>query len=221
MNAPFPAKSLLAALALAALAPVAAQPDEKALRNTEIEAVRLMVENDGDNAYFIFSEDVVLYATNLVVECDQLEIFATRETQSDSDIGEFGAIKEVIATGRVRIVQEERVATCDKAIVQPRLQRIVLTGNAVVQQPGGRLVTESPEDEIILDRGNGRITIDTKGPRKFRFIGSPIRDLGFEQQSPVPTEAPATETEADTEAESETAPPADPVAPATEAPAAP
>ncbi len=218
MNQRPAAKSILAALALAALQPLAAQPDEKPLRNTEIEAVRLKVENDGDNAYFVFNDDVVLYATNLVLECDQLEIFATRETESASDIGEYGAIKEVIATGRVRIVQEERVATCEKAIVQPRLQRIVLTGSPVVQQPGGRIVTQSPEDEIILDRGNGRITIDTKGPKKFRFVGSPIRDLGFEQQSPVPTEpTPQSEPETETETDSPDAPPP----PAPDSPAAP
>lgn len=182
------AKALLTTLLCGFLAAFAvAQGDEKPVIQTEIESVRLRVQNDGENAYFQFSEAVVLTATNMKVECDSLEVFATREAEEQSNIGKFSAIKEIIASGNVRIVQDERTATCQKAIVQPNEQRIVLTGNPVVEQPGGRIVTFNPEDEIILDRGNGRITINTKGPRKLRVTSSSISDLGFEHQGPVPT----------------------------------
>lgn len=184
--------------AVLAFASAIAQDDEKPPVATEIESVRLQVQNDGDNAYFHFSESVVLTATNMIVECDSLEVFATREAQEQSNIGKFSAIQEIIASGNVKIVQEERTATCQKAVVQPNQERIVLSGNPVVVQPGGRLVTYNPEDEIVLDRGNGRISINTKGPRKLRLTGSAISDLGFENQGPIPT---ATEDSEETEEE--------------------
>ncbi len=166
-----------------------AQSEEKPQVATEIESVRLQVENDGENAYFHFSDAVRLTATNMVVECDSLEVFATREAEEQSAIGKFSAIKEIVATGNVRIEQEERTATCQKAIVKPNEERIILTGNPVVVQPGGRIVTYNPGDKILLDRGNGRIQIITDGPRKLRLTSSAIGDLGFETKEPIPTES--------------------------------
>lgn len=205
--------SLLAASFLAVS--TFAQSEDKKPVATQIESMRLQVENDGENAYFHFSDAVKLTATNMVVECDSLEVFATREAEEQSAIGKFSAIKEIVATGNVRIEQEERTATCQKAIVKPNEERIVLTGNPVVVQPGGRIVTYNPEDEILLDRGNGRISIISKGPRKLRLTSSAIGDLGFENKAPVPTESdykqegeevPATlENEASSEASDENA----------------
>lgn len=166
-----------------------AQNEEKAPVATQIESVRLQVENDGENAYFHFSDAVKLTATNMLVECDSLEVFATRTAEEETDLGKFSAIKEIVAKGNVRIEQAERTATCQKAIVKPNEERIVLTGNPVVVQPGGRIVTYNPEDEIVLDRGNGRISIITKGPQKLRLTSSAIGDLGFENKAPVPTES--------------------------------
>lgn len=215
-------KSILSLLALAALcmaASATAQTEDAPLRQTEIESMRLKVENDGDNAYFIFSESVVLRATNLVLECDQLEVFAERQTDTSGDLGKYGAIKEVVATGHVRITQEQRVATCGKAVVLPRDERIVLSGNPVVEQPGGRITMENPGDEIILNRGNGRIEFNTTGTRKLRLTGPPIRDLGFEQTAPVPTESPKDEAPAE-DANPDEAPKPEPQAPAAPAPEA-
>ncbi len=198
-------RPLIAILLSGALAQATfAQRVDKPLVQTEIEAVRLKVQNDGENAYFLFSEEVLLTATNMRVECDQLEVFATRQAEDDGQVGKFGAIRQIIASGNVRIEQAERTATCQKAVVQPNQERIVLSGSPVVEQPGGRVTTFNPEDEIILDRGNGKISIDTKGPRKLRLTSTAIRDLGFEQELPVPT-PPEDEAEEETEAEEEPA----------------
>ncbi len=166
-----------------------AQNEEKKPVATEIESMRLQVENDGEKAYFHFSDAVKLTATNMLVECDSLEVFATREAKEQSAIGKFSAIKEIVATGNVRIEQAERTATCQKAIVKPNEERIILTGNPVVVQPGGRIVTYNPKDEILLDRGNGRISIIAKGPRRLRLTSSAIGDLGFETKEPIPTDS--------------------------------
>ena len=190
------APTIIASLLACAIASTThAQNEEKPLVATVFEAHKGYVQNDGDNAYFLLTENVVVIATNMRLECDKLEVFASRTAEDPSDIGQFGAIKEIIATGNVRIEQAERTATCQKAIVQPNQERIVLTGNPVVEQPGGRLVTFNPEDEIILNRGNGKISINTKGPRKLRLTSTAIKDLGFEQDLPVPTPKPEGEPE--------------------------
>lgn len=164
-----------------------AQTPLKERVQTEIESVRLRVQNDGEKAYFLFSEGVVLRATNMLVECDSLEVFATREAEKQENIGKFGAIQKIVATGNVRIVQQERTATCDRAVVQPNEERIVLSGNPVIVQPGGQFLTYNPNDEIILERGNGKIEVNTTGPKKLKLISSAIDDLGFEGDAPVPS----------------------------------
>ncbi len=196
-----------AALIVVGASAPAQQTADMPLQQTEIESVRLRAQNDGDNAYIIFSEAVVLRGTNLLIECDQLEIFATRAAEGQEDFGKYGAIKEVIATGHVRITQAQRVATCEKAIVKPREERIILAGNPAVEQPGGLITVPNPEDEIVLERGNGTITVNTKGPKKLRLVGSPIRDLGFEQKEPEPTQ-PLEDESTDAEPSPENAAPA-------------
>lgn len=157
--------------------------DEKPVVQTEIESIRLQVQNDGENAYFHFNGFVVLTATNMRLECDDLEVFASREAEADGQIGKFGAIKKIIATGHVRIIQEERTATSEKAVVEPNEERIVLTGNAVIEQAGFSFEGK----EIILNRFNGTINIDGDLTRKIHLTGPAIGDLGFEEKSPVPT----------------------------------
>lgn len=198
------AAASIAAGALAQQAPSPSAPKtpraDKPMVATEIESVRLNVENDGENAYFHFIDSVRLTATNMVVECDSLEVFATREAEEQSNIGKFSAIKEIVASGNVRIVQEERTATCQRAVVKPNEERIELSGNPMVVQPTGRIVTYNPGDKILLDRGNGRIQIITDGPRKLKLTSSAIGDLGFEDQGPIPTSGEETAEPADEEA---------------------
>lgn len=208
MNARLPLAAA-SALALATVCFAQAIP-EAAVRPTEIESVRLRVQNDGDTAYFIFSEEVRLQATNLLLVCDTLEVFARRDADAEAAVGTLGAIQRIIATGNVRIEQAQRVATAGKAVVEPNEERIVLTEKPVVTQAGTRLEA----DELIIERGKGTIVVNPTTPNKLRFIGPAIDDMGFENEKPPEAEAeaqvppPAAEGSAG-EDESET-PPANP-----------
>lgn len=202
-----------ASLTLAAHAQSLPQKPDKPKVQTQIESVRLRVQNDGEKAYFHFIDAVVLNATNMYIECDSLEVFAIREAENQETIGKFGAIQEIIATGNVRIVQEERTAKCDKAIVQPNKERIVLSGApAIVEQTGGTITS----DEIILNRANGRITFDGTTKRKIRLLGPAIGDLGFEQKQAVPAPLGEDATDLKEPAAADETPAADPDAPAAE-----
>lgn len=187
---------------------------EKPVLPTEIESERLYIENDGERATFLFEGGVALSATNLRLDCDRLEVFASREEDLDAPIGKFGAIQRILATGNVRIEQEERVATAGQAEVLPREEVIILTEEPTVMQAG----TTVSGEKLTIERGRGRIQVQGSERRKVRLSGPPIRDLGFEEDPenptpPVDEEATAAETdETDTvspDNEKEEAPQAD------------
>lgn len=163
---------------------------------TQLEAVYGLLQNDGDNAYFLFTEKVKLRATNMSIDCDKLEIFAKRDADEQGSIGNFNSIKEIIATGNVKIVQVERTALCDKAIVKPQQQLIELTGSpATIEEAGG--VVSSPS--FIMNKADGEIVMGGNSTQKFTFTGPALDDLGFKPKDPVPTgsadlEAPEAET---------------------------
>ena len=67
-------------------------------------------------------------------------------------------IEEIVGTGSVRIEQEGRVARADKAWIDPVGSRLVLEGNAEVddvkgQVRGGRLVLNQGERRAIVEGG--------------------------------------------------------------------
>jgi len=179
---PPPRPVIAAALACALLpAPAPAQEEEplKEERQTVIESERLSVENDGDRAYFLFTGNVEVEATNLRLESDRLEVFATREAETEASIGKHGSIERILATGNVRIEQAERVATAGRAEVLVEEERILLTENPVVSQAGGRLTGP----ELVIERGAGRVIVKGDATNKVRLTGPAIRDFGFEPDS--------------------------------------
>lgn len=67
-------------------------------------------------------------------------------------------IKEIIATGDVKIIQTNRTATGEKAIYNRTAQTIVLTGNAQVEQEcdtvaGDKITIFLAEDKSIVEGG--------------------------------------------------------------------
>jgi lipopolysaccharide export system protein LptA len=119
----------------------------------------------------ICTGNVVLTGTNLKITCDRLEIIATRIGDKDETIGTFEHFKYILATGHVRIVQGDREATCGRAEVFPRDEKVVLT--------------EAP---VLLDHSNNTLLAATRitllrGQREaiaedVRLMAPPIQDLG-------------------------------------------
>ena len=60
-------------------------------------------------------------------------LFAGTINGAGATLGKYGKFKYLLATGHVRIVQGDRVATCGRAEVFPGDDRIVLTENPVVK----------------------------------------------------------------------------------------
>ena len=83
------------------------------------------------------------------------------------------------ATGHVRIVQGDREAVCGRAEVDPREDKIVLTGDPVVTDRGNG--TTWTGDTITMLRSQRRVLVGHP-----RVTGPPIKDLGFDKNQPPP-----------------------------------
>ena len=107
-----------------------------------------------------------------------------RSGDPKATLGKQENFKSLIATGHVRLVQNDREAICDRAEVLPGEDKVILTGNpATVRSKDGRYAGSGPE--MILERGQQRAVI--KSPR---FVLPPLRDLGpGKDKSKVPAPA--------------------------------
>jgi lipopolysaccharide export system protein LptA len=105
-------------------------------------------------------EDITLYANTLVIYYDQ-------ETKK---------LKQIIATGNVKVVQLERRATGQKAIFHQDENKVVLDGEAVVREGenvirGEKITFYVDEERSVVEGGKGarvntRITPPPKEEKK-------------------------------------------------------
>ncbi|MGY8696782.1 MAG: LptA/OstA family protein [Verrucomicrobiia bacterium] len=156
-------------------------PTDKPLQPTVIEAERSRSETNDGESYLIFSGSVKLTGTNLVITCNQLEVFArTKENEEDEEaaIGAFSSIQRILATGNVRIVQEERTATAGRLEVLPNEEVIILTEDPMLFQDGN--TAGGKGTELRFYSGKGRVEWTGGADNKVKFTGPPIQDLGFE-----------------------------------------
>ena len=83
---------------------------------TEIEAESLRAEITEEKGYLIGVGSVRMVATNLEITCNQIEVFTKVKDKDGNDtIGDISSINKIIATGNVRIVQDQRSATAGLA----------------------------------------------------------------------------------------------------------
>lgn len=128
----------------------------------------------------IFDGRVTVTGTGLRLTCDHLEVISARVGEKDDTVGKQDRFKSLIAVGNVHIVQGEREASCARAEVRPREDRITLTGNPVVTDRGNG--TTATGDPLILLRRERQVT-----GKNVKITAPPIRDLGFDPKSPPPS----------------------------------
>lgn len=138
----------------------------------------LTMRNNGVEAHFVWTDEVILTGTNLQVTCDQLEVFAERKSEekgTEAGIGSFQGIRRILATGSVVITQEGRTATAARVEVLPEEDIIVLTGDPAVTDPAGT----AKGSKITFFRGKQEFEIEDP-----QVIMRTIPNLGFPQQGP-------------------------------------
>lgn len=160
-----------------------------------------MVSTDKEST-FTFSKGVKVTATNMTLTCDFLEVVARRSGDPTATFGKQEDFKSMIATGNVRIVQNDREAVCERAEVFPGDDKVVLSGSPRVRSTDGQYEASGPKMELL--RGERRARIIGEAGERPRITLPPLKDLGYEKEkekrpatpvpnatSPAPESAPA------------------------------
>ncbi|HEY1848794.1 MAG TPA: hypothetical protein VGG37_06295 [Opitutaceae bacterium] len=184
-----PLLPLAAALAIAAATPARAA---EAPRDTTIDCTGLAesVSTDTDTTTE-FHDNVVAVGNDLVLHCDYLKVIASRIGDKTATLGKYGKFKYLLATGHVKVVQGDRVATCGRAEVFPGEERVVLTGSFPGISPAQPVVSIPSEGytatgpRMILYRGQRRAVIEGMPGQPAHISLPPIKDLGFPAAKPA------------------------------------
>lgn len=146
-----------------------------------------MVSTDKEST-FTFSKGVKVTATNMTLTCDFLEVVARRSGDPTATFGKQEDFKSMIATGNVRIVQNDREAVCERAEVFPGDDKVVLSGNPKVRSTDGQYEASGPKMELL--RGERRARIIGEGGERPRITLPPLKDLGYEKEKEKKPAAP-------------------------------
>ena len=135
----------------------------------------------------VFNDNVVTTGNDIRMTCDFLKVVSTRIGDKTATLGKYGKFKYMLATGRVRIVQGDRIATCGRAEVFPGEDRIVLTESPVVEITSEHYVATGPR--MVLYRGQRRAVIEGTPGSRVHISMPAIKDLGFPSTA-APTPSP-------------------------------
>jgi lipopolysaccharide export system protein LptA len=136
----------------------------------------------------VFRNQVVAVGNGMTLDCDYLKVIASRLGDKTATIGKYGKFRYLLATGHVKIVQVDRVATCGRAEVFPDEDRIVLTEHPVVKIESEHYEATGPR--MILYRGQRRAVIEGTPGHPSHITLPAIKDLGFPSEK-APTDVPA------------------------------
>ncbi len=180
-----PASAPAAPAAATATAPIPVVP-------TVIESGAAEMVSTEKETTFTFSRGVKVSATNMILTCDDLVVIARRSGDPAATLGKQENFKSLIATGNVRIVQNDREATCGRAAVYPGEDKVELTESPVVRSTKEGWVQTGPK--MILHRGERRAVIEGNATERPRLTLPPLKDLGYDKEKPkekTPGAAPA------------------------------
>jgi lipopolysaccharide export system protein LptA len=135
-----------------------------------------MVSSETEST-FTFRENVVVTGTNIKITCDQLVVIANRTGDVKATLGKQDKFKSLVATGHVRILQNDREAVCDRAEVFPGEDKVVLTGHPSVRSLDGQYRADGPR--LVLYRGERRAVIEGGPTERTHITLPPLKDLGY------------------------------------------
>lgn len=138
---------------------------------------------------FTFSKGVTVTGTNLKLTCEHLEVIARRTGDPNATFGKQENFKSLVATGNVRIVQNDREAVCERAEVFPGDDKVVLSGNPKVRSLDGQYQASGPK--MVLHRGERRAQIIAEGSERPRISLPAMKDLGYDKEQPKKKDAKA------------------------------
>jgi lipopolysaccharide export system protein LptA len=155
---------------------------------------------------FSFTKGVTVTATNMTLTCEDLVVVATRTGDPAATLGNQQSFKSLIATGGVRIVQNDREATAARAEVFPGDDKVILSGDPIVRNIGEGTELSGKGMQLVLYRGQRRAVIEGPSGTRVRLTGPSLKDLGFDPEKEKEKEKSPTAPKAGAEKNAPTEP---------------
>lgn len=161
--------------------------------STTIDSDKLTVKSDDEKTLFTFSQNVVVKANNLQVNCNTLQVISgrTENTKKDDDSrADVGSIEKIIAIGNVIILQGEREATCGRAEIYPygdpdattapsqKNGLIILKENPILRDLKEKVVSSAYEIRFHQGDREAELIASPDGSIRPKVILDQIPDIG-------------------------------------------
>jgi lipopolysaccharide export system protein LptA len=153
--------------------PGVAKSGEKALQTGKgfgFTASRAPIDIDSDRLEADQKKNTITYKGNVVAKQEDVTLYAnTLVILYDPDTKK---LKEIIATGNVKVVQLERRATGQKATFDQEKNKVILDGDAVVREGtnvirGERIIFYVEEERSVVEPAKGgRVSTSITPPPK-------------------------------------------------------
>ncbi len=118
----------------------------------------LQMEADNKNMIITFTGNVVATQGEMIIHADATNVYYEKTDEGNE-------VREIVATGNVKIQEGDRLATSEKAVFTNADQRIVLTGKPKVWQgkdmvSGDKIIVLLDEDKSFVESGsNERVEV--------------------------------------------------------------
>lgn len=136
-------------------------------QETVVQSNMLRMIEEPTQTVFRFTENVTVMATNLDAKCDRLDVIAAESKATDLKTGKMSEqmeVQRIEALENVEVRQSGRLATAEKGFILPKEGKVILEGDAVVNDDRGRVSGH----RIILLQGQRRAIVEGGGPEKER-----------------------------------------------------
>ncbi|HEX3730688.1 MAG TPA: LptA/OstA family protein, partial [Opitutaceae bacterium] len=153
----------------------------------------LVIDSNDSGTVCVWQGHVVLTGTGIEVQSDYLRGETAGKGDPLTGTGSYSSYKHMLATGHVRIVRGEYVATCGQAEMFPQEDRIVLTDHPVVTSPRG----EQSGTTITLSKdaqGNRHVAVDGAGDAKTRTEIRGLKGINLAAPKPAAEDGGAAKT---------------------------
>jgi lipopolysaccharide export system protein LptA len=128
----------------------------KAGKNSDqpLRITSLQLEADNKNQLIVFTGNVVAKQGEMTIYADVARVYYEKKEEGNE-------VREIVATGNVKIQQADQVATGQKAVFINAEQKIILTGQPKVWQgkdmvSGEKIIVLLDEDKSFVESGPDR-----------------------------------------------------------------
>lgn len=124
---------------------------------------------DDKNSQVEFTGNVVATRLDATIHADHVKVILYSETEKKSRAAKGNSppntdnVKQLIASGNVRVIQKDATATADKAVYNTTQKTIVLTGKAPTVLSGKNYVTGK---KITLFQDTRRVVVESDSSRR-------------------------------------------------------